>query len=287
MPRSHTFAIEDAAALKALAAGSLAMRFAPLVRLVDGRICAVLARLAALGVSGGWTMSPNTLRRELSSTLRDRVSDSAMTASLAAAVRWRRGEHRDWPVAVEAHARDLDRPEFALRVLSAARRSGVAPAAIRIDCPTPLSRKELLGWGLTIHTLREVGIRFTVRVSATNIALLERLHPTPFDEIRLVGGVVARLAQSSRRSDLPALSDLLLLAESTGTPLSAENVDDSATAASLRELGFVAASGSYFGQFTGEARLRALDEESIRARARQAGRDSQTSRDDDRTAQPA
>ncbi len=257
----------DASILRAMAAGAVRVRFAPLVRLDDGSVDAIAVRLHALASGPERFLAVETLSRQWSRDTAIAVGDRLTSRALKAAGRWRREDDRLWRVAIPACSAELAAPDYAVRLLAAARRAAVRLDRIRVDCPLPWSHLEMRSWRGTMDALRSVGIRFSVRVSASAIAHFDRMHPAPFDEIVLVGGLTKRLTQSVRTTDIGALSDLLLLAEMTGTRICAESVEDSLLVDALRELGFFAAAGPYFGEFESESHLRSTNLESMAERA--------------------
>jgi EAL domain-containing protein (putative c-di-GMP-specific phosphodiesterase class I) len=209
----------------------------------------VRLRAAKIGNGIARFFVPETLQRSIDTGHTASVHTYALNQGMQLAQQYAGADRGFGRICVAAWSRDLASPDYAIRVLSAARRHGVDPSLIQLDCPMPWSRIELHQWLGTLETLRSVGVQFSMQAVADSAAHAERLQPAPFEMITLTGGLPHRLGQTSKDFDVEALSNLLLTAEWTGTALAAEDVEDKATVLTLRDLGFRYASGPYFGRY--------------------------------------
>jgi hypothetical protein len=78
--------------------------------------------------------------------------------------------------------------------------------------------------------------------------MLRSLDPFPFDEIKTGGSAILRFARTVRGPGLSAIADLLDVANEANAAITAVGVEDQASLAALRGLGFTAAQGNHLGK---------------------------------------
>ncbi len=119
---------------------------------------------------------------------------------------------------------------------------------VTLECPMPLVDVDMQAAAKNFASLRECGARLAIEVRGRANDFLRNIDPFPFDEIKTGGASILRFARTVRGPGLSAISDLLDIANKANALITAVGVEDQASLAALRGLGFTAAQGNHLGK---------------------------------------
>ncbi len=119
---------------------------------------------------------------------------------------------------------------------------------VTLECPMPQVDVDMEAAAENIASLRECGARLAIEVRGRANDFLRNIDPFPFDEIKTGGASILRFARTVRGPGLSAISDLLDIANKANALITAVGVEDQASLAALRGLGFTAAQGNHLGK---------------------------------------
>jgi len=174
---------------------------------------------------------------------------------------------------------DLSDEAFAPHLAKLLRDHDFPADLVTLECPMPPVDADLKAAATNFKRLNETGVRLAIEVRGRANDLLRTIDPFPFDEIKTGGSAILRFARTVRGPGLSAISDLLDIANKANAVITAVGVEDQASLAALRGLGFTAAQGNHLAKVAGlkdflpsrvnEVRellgLEALDSESLTA----------------------
>jgi len=119
---------------------------------------------------------------------------------------------------------------------------------VTLECPMPTVDTELEAAAAHFSKLAETGARLAIEIRGRANDLLRMIDPFPFDEIKTGGSSILRFARTVRGPGLSAISDLLEIANKANAVITAVGVEDQASLAALRGLGFTAAQGNHLAK---------------------------------------
>jgi EAL domain-containing protein (putative c-di-GMP-specific phosphodiesterase class I) len=119
---------------------------------------------------------------------------------------------------------------------------------VTLECPMPLVDVDMQAAAENFASLRECGARLAIEVRGRANDFLRNIDPFPFDEIKTGGASILRFARTVRGPGLSAISDLLDIANKANALITAVGVEDQASLAALRGLGFTAAQGNHLAK---------------------------------------
>ena len=119
---------------------------------------------------------------------------------------------------------------------------------ITLECPMPPVDMPMDVAAAHFQRLSKTGARLAIEVRGRANDLLRSLDPFPFDEIKTGGSAILRFARTVRGPGLSAIADLLDVASKSNAAITAVGVEDQASLAALRGLGFTAAQGNHLGK---------------------------------------
>lgn len=119
---------------------------------------------------------------------------------------------------------------------------------ITLECPMPPVDMPLETAQAHFQRLAKTGARLAIEVRGRANELLRSLDPFPFDEIKTGGSAILRFARTVRGPGLSAIADLLDVANNANAAITAVGVEDQASLAALRGLGFTAAQGNHLAK---------------------------------------
>ncbi len=119
---------------------------------------------------------------------------------------------------------------------------------VTLECPMPQVGVDMEAAAENFASLRECGARLAIEVRGRANDFLRNIDPFPFDEIKTGGASILRFARTVRGPGLSAISDLLDIANKANALITAVGVEDQASLAALRGLGFTAAQGNHLGK---------------------------------------
>ncbi len=119
---------------------------------------------------------------------------------------------------------------------------------ITLECPMPPVHTPIEESAESFKRLASTGARLAIEVRGRANDLLRAIEPFPFDEIKTGGAAILRFARTVRGPGLSAISELLDIASQANAAITAVGVEDQASLAALRGLGFTAAQGNHLGK---------------------------------------
>lgn len=143
---------------------------------------------------------------------------------------------------------DLSDESFPSHFTILLRESGFPAELVTLECPMPPVDADI---DMTAHQLRrlsETGARLAIEVRGRANDFLKTVRPFPFAEIKTGGAAILRFARTVRGPGLSAISELLELASDQNAAITAVGVEDQASLAALRGLGFAAAQGNHLAR---------------------------------------
>jgi EAL domain-containing protein (putative c-di-GMP-specific phosphodiesterase class I) len=143
---------------------------------------------------------------------------------------------------------DLSDESFASHLTVLLRDSGFPIELVTLECPMPPVDADLEATVRQLQRLSETGARLAIEVRGRANDFLKTVHPFPFAEIKTGGAAILRFARTVRGPGLSAISELLELASEQKAAITAVGVEDQASLAALRGLGFAAAQGNHLGK---------------------------------------
>lgn len=146
---------------------------------------------------------------------------------------------------------DLSDEAFASHFIKLLRDRDFPADLVTLECPMPPTETDLDVAMQQFDKLRKTGARLAIEVRGRANDLLKAIDPFPFDEIKTGGSAILRFARTVRGPGMTAISDLLEIANTANAAITAVGVEDQASLAALRGLGFTAAQGNHLGAVGG------------------------------------
>lgn len=128
------------------------------------------------------------------------------------------------------------------------RERGFPAELVTLECPMPAVDADIAATQRQLQRLAETGARLAIEVRGRANDFLKTISPFPFAEIKTGGAAILRFARTVRGPGLSAISELLELAAQQNAAITAVGVEDQASLAALRGLGFAAAQGNHLGK---------------------------------------
>jgi EAL domain-containing protein (putative c-di-GMP-specific phosphodiesterase class I) len=155
-----------------------------------------------------------------------------------------------WPpgLSVNLALSDLSDDAFTSHFTKLLRDHDFPADLVTLECPMPPVDMPLETAQAHFQRLGETGARLAIEVRGRANELLRSLDPFPFDEIKTGGSAILRFARTVRGPGLSAIADLLDVANNANAAITAVGVEDQASLAALRGLGFTAAQGNHLGK---------------------------------------
>lgn len=143
---------------------------------------------------------------------------------------------------------DLSDEAFASHFVKLLRDHDFPADLVTLECPMPPVDMSMEKASEHFKRLSDTGARLAIEVRGRANDLLRTLDPFPFDEIKTGGSAILRFARTVRGPGLSAIADLLDVANDANAAITAVGVEDQASLAALRGLGFTAAQGNHLGK---------------------------------------
>ncbi|NWG72233.1 MAG: EAL domain-containing protein, partial [Parvularculaceae bacterium] len=163
-------------------------------------------------------------------------------------------EYRDWRGAnapgfsINLALSDLADDSFASHFEVLLRDCGFPPELITLECPMPPVDQPIDSALALFDRIADTGARLAIEVRGRANDFLRTADPFPFDEIKTGGAAILRFARTVRGPGLSAISELLDIAARTNAAITAVGVEDQASLAALRGMGFAAAQGNHLAK---------------------------------------
>lgn len=169
-----------------------------------------------------------------------------LASSLKSYMDWR----GPWPpgLSVNLALSDLSDEAFTSHFTKLLRDNDFPADLVTLECPMPPVDMSIEAAQGHFQRLSETGARLAIEVRGRANELLRSLDPFPFDEIKTGGSAILRFARTVRGPGLSAIADLLDVANNANAAITAVGVEDQASLAALRGLGFTAAQGNHLAK---------------------------------------
>ncbi len=175
----------------------------------------------------------------------DRLTEWILIEALDAQVRWRRASI-DLPVSVNLSAKTITRPDLAHWILAEVETRQLPPSCMTVEITETAATADLVEAGGGLHQLRDAGIRVSIDDFGMGYTSLAVLPYLPLDELKVDQGFVIRSATSP--ADAAIVLSVCELAHRLGLTAVAEGIEDAATGARIRALGFDLLQGYHFAK---------------------------------------
>jgi len=227
----------------AIAAGELGLDYQPTVRLSDRRPLRAEALVRWKHASRGRLRPAAFMALVERGGLGAALSAWVLRAALERCREWR-AEGVDAGVSVNIGLRDLLDAELPARIRSALAATGLEARALTLDISEDALRDDAMRLERPLLALARIGVRLALDDFGTGTASLRLLQRLPLSEVKLDRRFVSEVCTnidswSFVRSGIDAAHDL-------GLEVTAEGVEDKATAYVLERLGCDVAQGTYF-----------------------------------------
>ena len=158
-------------------------------------------------------------------------------------------------ITVNVSTRQLVQPSFLRTVESAVRDAGLMPGHLRLEVTETALLSSLHTAAVLLQQLRDLGVKIYLDDFGTGHSSLSHLHQLPVDALKIDRSFVASLLLPER----PAIVEsILALAQTLGTGVVAEGVEDEVQALELERLGCRHAQGFLFSPPMPAAKLEEL-----------------------------
>ena len=228
---------------RAIAGGELDLNYQPTVRLSDRHPLRAEALVRWTHASRGKLRPAEFLSLAERGGFGPALSAWVLQAALKRCREWR-DAGIDVGVSVNVGLRDLLDPELPERIRAALSATGLDARALTLDVSEGALKNEAMRLRRPLLALANVGVRLALDDFGTGAASLRLLQRLPLSEVKLDRRFVSEVCTNVEswafvRSGIDAAHDL-------GLEVTAEGVEDKATAYVLERLGCDVAQGTYF-----------------------------------------
>ncbi len=143
---------------------------------------------------------------------------------------------------------DLSDESFPSHFSVLMRDAGFPVELVTLECPVPPVDADIAAVSRQLQRLAATGARLAIEVRGRANDFLNSVDPFPFAEIKTGGAAILRFARTVRGPGLSAISELIELAAAKNAAITAVGVEDQASLAALKGLGFAAAQGNHLGK---------------------------------------
>lgn len=162
--------------------------------------------------------------------------------------------YRDWRgpsppgFSINLALSDLSDESFPSHFGVVMREAGFPAELVTLECPMPPVDADIGASSRQLLRLAATGARLAIEVRGRANEFLNSVDPFPFAEIKTGGAAILRFARTVRGPGLSAISELIELAAAKNAAITAVGVEDQASLAALKGLGFAAAQGNHLGK---------------------------------------
>ena len=238
----------ETAMRRALAAEEFELYFQPIHELATGQLCAAEVLLRWDNPELGRVGPERFIPLAEASGLIVQLGDWVLSRALAQLASWRQQGRMIRRLAVNVSARQLERPDFADRVLQLLRHHGLPPEALELELTeTALMQQEAQGSALAqLQALRSRGVQLAIDDFGTGYSSMSRLQATAVDRIKIDRSFFAPHAGVETAG--PITRAIAAIAQELGLRLTAEGVETEALLAQAVGLGCDEAQGFHLGR---------------------------------------
>lgn len=233
----------------ALAAGTVAVRYQPIVRLSEGdAVVGVEALLRWEPTHGSDLQAGEVIRVAEDNDLISELDQYVLRRACIDALWMQQNTpHLRLSLSVNVSGLELVEKGYVDRVLETLASTGWPPTQLVLEVTETVIDVDRPSSILALHELRTHGIRIAIDDFGTGYSSLSRLQKLPTDLLKLDATFIASISSASSFAP-PLLHAVAGLADALGLPIVAEGVETAHEANVLRGMGFTLAQGFYFGK---------------------------------------
>ena len=155
------------------------------------------------------------------------LGDFVLRSACAQLARW--GERREWEslqMAVNVSARQFRQADFVDQVRRALRESGANPRRLKLELTESLVLDNVDNTIVTMHALKELGLRFSIDDFGTGQSSLTYLTQLPLDQLKIDQSFIRHLGE--HKADAVMVQTIIGMANTLGLEVIAEGVETTA-----------------------------------------------------------
>ena len=230
---------------RAIDRDELRLHYQPKIDLKSGLVVSVEALVRWQHPDRGLLAPAEFLPAIEQTGLIDPFTDWVLSHALADCAAWT-AAGETWCVAVNVSARNLDAARFPEFVATSLRKSGIHHARLQLEVTETAMSIDQVAAKATLETLASYGIGVALDDFGMGYASLAHLRTLPLTEVKVDRGFVSGIENSE--SDREIVRSLVQLAHGLGLYVTAEGVENAATARWLLDVGCDSAQGYYFSR---------------------------------------
>ena len=242
---------------EALGRSEFVLRFQPLRRLDDGSLSAVETLVRWAHHDRGLLPPDSFIPLAEETGVIVELDLWILSEACARMAEWTRaGWGRDLSLMVNVSGRQLERPDFAARVMEALESAGLDPRRLVLEITEGVMVADLVKAAERLQPLRAYGVRLAIDDFGTGYSSLASLQHFPVDILKIAKPFVDRLDAGTHGETF--VRAILRLAGALGISVVAEGVEHESQAHKLLALGCEMGQGWLLGRPVDEATLSAL-----------------------------
>jgi diguanylate cyclase (GGDEF)-like protein len=220
---------------RAVEDGAFSLFYQPVVRGGDGALAGFEALLRWNHPTRGLVLPEEFIRLAEETRLIELIGGWVLEEACAEAARWEAGGDGTAPfVAVNVSARQLSGSRLINTITGVLDRSGLDPERLWLEITESALIEDVDATILSLHALRDLGVRFAVDDFGTGYTTLGNLKRFPLDMIKIDRSFVQGLGAD--RGDTAIITAVIRLAHSLGLVVTAEGVETGPQHDGLRSL---------------------------------------------------
>jgi diguanylate cyclase (GGDEF)-like protein len=275
-------AVDDLARLKAdvlnaARRGELVVDYQPLIELATGRVMGVEALVRWQHPTRG-LLPPSVFigPAEANGAIID-IGAWVLATAARQVHSWQHRHHRpDLVLSVNASVRELEQPDFAVRVLDLLRETELPPASLVIEVTESVLANPSNGAAECLDELRRMGVRVAIDDFGSGYSSLGYLRQLPIDILKIDRSFVS--GQHSGTQGQALLEGIVGLGRHLGMEVIPEGIEETAELGYLQSLGCVVGQGFLLARPASAATIDAtLSSAALTARAHAHGMGDQPS----------
>jgi diguanylate cyclase (GGDEF)-like protein len=233
---------------RALADGTLAVHYQPIVSLADRSIAGAEALLRWEDPERGWIPPAHFIPIAEESGLIVPIGAWVLEEAVRAALRWPMVRPGSMPqLTVNLSARQVVNPGFPEYLAGVLERTGIEPERLSLEITESVLMEEAEAPMEAVRKLKRLGVRLVLDDFGTGYSSLSYLNRLPFDVLKLDRSFIAPLRRGGE-STAAIVSGVVTMAEALGMTVVAEGVEHVSQVRQLKTLGCDYAQGFLFAR---------------------------------------
>ncbi|WP_420127686.1 putative bifunctional diguanylate cyclase/phosphodiesterase [Longimicrobium sp.] len=232
----------------ALSRGQLRVFYQPIVGLDDGRVRGFEALVRWVHPERGLVSPADFIPVAEETGLIVPIGEWVLEQAAHQLARWHARDPMDPPLAmgINLSMRQFARPGLVEHVRGVLERSGVQPAALKLEVTESMVMGDADEAIALLHALKALGVQLQVDDFGTGYSALSYLHRIPLDVLKIDRSFIVAMAGGSKH--VAIVRAIIAMAEALGLETTGEGVDDPAQAEQLRQMGCTYGQGYLWGR---------------------------------------